>query len=117
MLKGARRNLGPKLWFHHNSTQSSITNLGRIPLDHNTLPGIVRMPTKGIKNSIPNGKMTLNEWLDLRQLLQPADLIFVQIKMTIDMDHWLMVCYAHRITTLASQQVIPTVLHRQENFK
>ena len=57
-----------------------------MPLDHTTKPRIVRTPTKGIKNSSLNARTMLDERLDLSQLLQPADLMLVKIKLTIDMN-------------------------------
>ena len=77
MPKGACRNLSHKKWLHYNGTQSSIRILGRIPLDHTTQPGIVKTPTKGIRNSSLNARMILDEQLDLGQLLQPADLMLI----------------------------------------
>ena len=86
ILKGAHRNLSQKQWLHYNSTQSSIGSLGKIHLDHTILAGIIRTPTKGVRNSSLNAGMILDEWPDLSQLLQVVDLILAQIRLTIDID-------------------------------
>ena len=66
ILKGACRNLSQKKWLQYNSTKSSIKNLKRIPLDHTTLPGILRTLARGIRSSKIDASTIDIEWYQIQ---------------------------------------------------
>ena len=55
--------------------------------------------------------MILDDRLDLSNLLQPVDFMLVQIRLTVDIDEWLMVSQVYRMTNLINRQVKPPLLH------